>query len=167
MALRAAIFAFDGVIVDSEPLHYRSLRDALRPEGVEISEQEYLRIYLAYDDREAIRLALEHHGESADPARVDRIEFRASLTAPAIAEGIRSGSLDIARDLLPQDLEAILREPAFRSGLVETPKKNTYFVIFHTGSAAGSNATLRQALASAANGDTIKTSRCLRRPPSP
>jgi beta-phosphoglucomutase len=76
VALRAAIFDFDGVIVDSEPLHYRSLRDALRPEGVEISEQEYLRIYLAYDDREAIRLALEHHGESADPARVDRIEAR-------------------------------------------------------------------------------------------
>jgi beta-phosphoglucomutase len=76
MALRAAVFDFDGVIVDSEPLHYRSLRDALRPEGVEISEQEYLQIYLAYDDREAIRLALEHHGESTDPARQDRIEAR-------------------------------------------------------------------------------------------
>jgi ABC-type transport system substrate-binding protein/serine/threonine protein kinase len=84
-----------------------------------------------------------------EPARVDRIEFRASLTAPAIAEGIRSGSLDIARDLLPQDLEAILREPRFRAGLVETPKKNTYFAIFHTGSAAGSNVALRRALASA------------------
>jgi beta-phosphoglucomutase len=76
VALRAAVFDFDGVIVDSEPLHFRSLRDALRPEGVEISEQEYLRIYLAYDDREAIRKALEHHGESADPARVDRTEAR-------------------------------------------------------------------------------------------
>jgi beta-phosphoglucomutase len=76
VALRAAVFDFDGVIVDSEPLHYRSLRDALRPEGVEISEAEYLQVYLAYDDREAIRLALEHHGESTDPARRDRIEAR-------------------------------------------------------------------------------------------
>ena len=76
MALRAAVFDFDGVIVDSEPLHFRSLRDALRPEGVEISEAEYLQVYLAYDDREAIRLALEHHGESTDPARRDRIEAR-------------------------------------------------------------------------------------------
>ena len=42
MALRAAVFDFDGVIVDSEPLHFRSLRDALLPEGVEISEEEYL-----------------------------------------------------------------------------------------------------------------------------
>ncbi len=84
------------------------------------------------------------------PARLDRIEFRASLSAAAIAEGLRSGELDLARDLLPQDLEAVLREPRFRAGLVETPKKNTYFVVFHTASAAGSNAALRRALASAA-----------------
>jgi ABC-type transport system substrate-binding protein len=82
------------------------------------------------------------------PARLDRIEFRASLSAPAIAEGLRSGELDLARDLLPQDLDAILREPRFRAGLVETPKKNTYFVLFNTGSSAGSNVPLRRALAS-------------------
>jgi ABC-type transport system substrate-binding protein/serine/threonine protein kinase len=81
-------------------------------------------------------------------SRLDRIEFRLSLSASKIAEGLRSGELDLVRDLLPQDLEAILREPRFRTGLVETPKKNTYFVLFHTGSAAGSNAFLRRALAS-------------------
>ena len=48
--------------------------------------------------------------------------------------------LDIARDLLPQDLEAVLREPRFRGGLVETPKKNTYFAVFTLGTPAGSNA---------------------------
>ncbi len=86
---------------------------------------------------------------SREPARVDRIEFRASLPPSAIAEGLRSGELDVARDLLPQDLEAILREPRFRAGLVETPKKNTYFAVFHTGSAVGSRLSLRTALAGA------------------
>lgn len=75
-ALRAAVFDFDGVIVDSEPLHFRSLRDALRPDGIEITEDDYLRLYLAYDDREAIRLALEQHGRRAEPERIDRIEAR-------------------------------------------------------------------------------------------
>jgi ABC-type transport system substrate-binding protein/serine/threonine protein kinase len=94
------------------------------------------------------RVVLERNDRYAkEPARVDRIEFRASLAASAIAEGLRDGSLDIARDLLPQDLEAILREPRLRAGLVETPKKNTYFAVFHTGSPAGSNAALRGALA--------------------
>ncbi|MDQ2979027.1 MAG: ABC transporter substrate-binding protein, partial [Acidobacteriota bacterium] len=87
-----------------------------------------------------------HWGE---PARVDRIEFHAPLSAAVIAAGLRSGQLDLARDLLPQDLESILREPSYRAGLVETPKKNTYFVIFYTGSPVGSNAALRRALGSA------------------
>jgi ABC-type transport system substrate-binding protein/serine/threonine protein kinase len=98
------------------------------------------------------RAVLERNPRSSrvPAARLDRIEFRASLSPAAIAEGLRSGQLDLARDLLPQDLEAILRDPRFRAGLVETPKKNIYFAIFHTGSAAGSNVSLRQALASAA-----------------
>jgi ABC-type transport system substrate-binding protein len=84
------------------------------------------------------------------PPRLDRIEFRASLSASAVAAGLRSGEYDIARDLLPQDREAILRDARFRSGLVETPKKNTYFVLFGRGGAAASNATLRRALSDAA-----------------
>jgi hypothetical protein len=96
------------------------------------------------------RVVLERNPRYAkEPARVDRVEFRASLAASAIADGLRDGSLDIARDLLPQDLESILREPRFRAGLVETPKKNTYFAVFHTGSPVGSNAALRTALAGA------------------
>ncbi len=85
------------------------------------------------------RVVLERNPRHAsEAARVDRIEFRASLAASAIADGLRSGdSLDIVRDLLPQDLESILREPRFRAGLVETPKKNTYFAVFHTGQRRG------------------------------
>ncbi len=78
---------------------------------------------------------------------LDRIEFRASLAPAEIAEGIRTGRLDVARDLLPQDLETLLREPRLRGGLVETIKKNAYFAVFHQASPAGSNPALRGALA--------------------
>ena len=84
------------------------------------------------------------------PPRLDRIEFRASLPATAIAAGLRSGEYDLARDLLPQDREAILRDPRFRSGLVETPKKNTYFAVFSRTGAAAENPVLRRALSDAA-----------------
>jgi ABC-type transport system substrate-binding protein len=83
----------------------------------------------------------------APGARVDRIEFRASLPPAAIAQGLRDGTLDIARDLLPGDLEAILRDPRFRGGLVETPKKNTYFAVFNTALPAGAKQELRLAMA--------------------
>ncbi|MDQ5873128.1 MAG: ABC transporter substrate-binding protein, partial [Acidobacteriota bacterium] len=84
-----------------------------------------------------------------EPSKLDRIEFRASLSASAIAAELKSGGVDLARDLLPQDREAILRDPRFRTGLVEHPKRNTYFVLFNSSSPAGSNATLRRALTNA------------------
>jgi beta-phosphoglucomutase len=77
MPMRAAVFDFDGVLVDSEPFHFRALKDALASEGVEITEEEYREIYLAYDNRRALRLALQHHEEAADPERVERLNDRA------------------------------------------------------------------------------------------
>jgi beta-phosphoglucomutase len=73
MALRAAVFDFDGVIVDSEPLHFRALRDALRTENVEITHAEYWDHLLAYDDLSSIRVAFERRGERLEPERLARV----------------------------------------------------------------------------------------------
>jgi beta-phosphoglucomutase len=132
VALRAAVFDFDGVLVDSEPLHFRSLRDALRTEGVEISEEEYLQVYLAYDDREAVRLALERHGEDADPARRARIEARkVEAFARLIPEvPVFDGARDLVRALEAQmplaiasgarhaEIDAILRGVSLRDAFL-------------------------------------------------
>lgn len=48
--LRAIVFDFDGVIANSEPLHYRAFREILAESGVELSEQDYYGRYLGYDD---------------------------------------------------------------------------------------------------------------------
>lgn len=122
MPLLAAVFDFDGVIADSEPLHYRALRDALRTDGVEITEEEYLGIYLAYDNRTAIRLALEHHQETVDPERVARldgkmvarfVELQPEARAfPGAAELVRALAaevpLAVASGALRGEVEAIL-----------------------------------------------------------
>jgi len=71
--MRAVIFDFDGVLVDSEGLHFRAQRDALLTAGVAIGEDEYYRHYLAFDDRGAIRIALERHGQPSDRARVEAL----------------------------------------------------------------------------------------------
>jgi len=81
------------------------------------------------------------------PPPLDALEFRTGLSAAAIASGLRAGEIDLARDLLPEDLEEILRDPRFRQGLVETPKKNTYFVLFNSRSGpVAANAAVRRAL---------------------
>jgi beta-phosphoglucomutase len=85
--LRAAIFDFDGVLVDSEPLHFEALRAALRPEGIEIDIEEYAREYLAFDDRGAIRTALARHRQAPAFERVAVIaERKARLFAEMMDE---------------------------------------------------------------------------------
>jgi beta-phosphoglucomutase len=74
--MRAVLFDFDGVLVDSEPLHFRSMRQALLGEGFTIDEEEYWRHLLAHDDRGAIRIALERHGIPFDGTRIEDVTRR-------------------------------------------------------------------------------------------
>jgi HAD superfamily hydrolase (TIGR01509 family) len=68
--MRAVVFDFDGVLVNSEPLHFRALREALLGDGIAITEEEYLREYVAYDDRGSIRIALERHRRAVSDERI-------------------------------------------------------------------------------------------------
>jgi len=88
MTMRAVIFDFDGVLVNSEPLHYEAMRDALLPEGIEISVEEYERQYLAYDDREAMRVALEVHGRAAGRDDVEKIAKRKAARFDALLHDV-------------------------------------------------------------------------------
>jgi len=80
-------------------------------------------------------------------AHLDSVEFSAGLTASEISSGLRSGEIDLARDLSPQDLEEFLRDPRIRSGFVESPRKNTYFCLFNsTNQSVTENVELRRVL---------------------
>jgi len=53
--LRGIIFDFDGVLVDSEPLHYRAFLRLGQTLGIEFTYREYLDKYIGFDDRDAFR----------------------------------------------------------------------------------------------------------------
>jgi beta-phosphoglucomutase len=55
MTPRAVVFDFDGVIANSEPLHFRGFRDVLASEGIDLQEPDYYARYLGYDDVGAFR----------------------------------------------------------------------------------------------------------------
>jgi beta-phosphoglucomutase len=98
MPMRAAIFDFDGVLVDSEPLHYRALRDSLIPEGITITPDEYANKYLAYTDQECIRIAFETRDGRVEPERVDEVAKRKADLFEAEIAGIHF--FDGARELV-------------------------------------------------------------------
>ena len=102
---------------------------------------------LASSERGRITLECNQQYWKGAPAALDAIEFRHGLSASEIASGLRSGGIDLARDLSPQDLEDFLRDPRFRGGLVEAPRKNTYFVMFNSVSGPiARNTMIRRAL---------------------
>ena len=71
--LRAVVFDFDGIIVDSEPLILRLTQEMAALEGWAVSDEEYYRDYLALDDRGIIEHLYASHGLHVDVARRDEL----------------------------------------------------------------------------------------------
>ncbi len=115
MSLRAIVFDFDGVIANSEPLHFRAYKDVLAAAGVVLSEHDYYARYLGFDDvgafqaiaadrtlawtsgdvdalvaKKAVRLeALERGASVLFPGAADAIRRAAAAVPIAIASGAR------------------------------------------------------------------------------
>jgi beta-phosphoglucomutase len=60
--IRAVIFDFDGVIANSEPLHFAAFREVLEQEGLSFSERQYYGSYLGYDDVGVFRALAAERG---------------------------------------------------------------------------------------------------------
>ena len=50
-AIRAVFLDFDGVLVDSEPLHYECWSQVLRPLGIVFSRDDYMARYVGVSNR--------------------------------------------------------------------------------------------------------------------
>ena len=98
--IRAVVFDFDGVIANSEPLHFQAFRDVLRQEAVALTEQDYYARYLGYDDAGVFQAVGRDRGLrwSADrvtgladrkAARLEEIADPASLLFPGADAAIR------------------------------------------------------------------------------
>lgn len=72
--LKAIIFDFDGVVVDSEPVHYKAFMEIGKDLGVAFDYQHYLRHYIGYDDRDAIRAMLIEAGMPTDDAHIAELK---------------------------------------------------------------------------------------------
>jgi beta-phosphoglucomutase len=49
-AIKAIVFDFDGVLADSEMLHFRVYNELLAPSGIQLTREEYCEQYLGFDD---------------------------------------------------------------------------------------------------------------------
>ncbi len=101
--LEAIVLDFDGVIADTEPLHFQSFRDVLAQEQVALTEAEYYRDYLGLSDAAALR-AIAGRGAIGwterdlaslmrrKAARFEELTSRESVLAPGADAFIRKAA---------------------------------------------------------------------------
>ncbi|HET9211205.1 MAG TPA: HAD family phosphatase [Thermoanaerobaculia bacterium] len=74
--LRAALFDFNGVLVDDEPIHLELFQKVLAEEGIALPAADYYERYLGLDDRACFAAALAAAGETATVPRLMRLIAR-------------------------------------------------------------------------------------------
>lgn len=86
--LRAIVFDFDGVLVDSEPLHFRAFERIAPRMGTTLDYEEYLASYIGFDDRDAVRELCRKSDRAMTEA--DLVRFR-ELKQSAFDELVSAG----------------------------------------------------------------------------
>jgi beta-phosphoglucomutase len=117
----AVIFDFDGVIVDTEPLHYAAFQKILEPHGLHFTWQEYVETYIGFDDRDAFRHAFTSKGlvlEHDDLLRL--INQKAGIFEEVIKSGVTAypGVLDLIFHLSTHKIPLAICSGALRSDII-------------------------------------------------
>ena len=87
--VEAVIFDFDGVIVDTEPLHYAAFQRLLEPLGLGFSWEQYVETYMGFDDRDAFIEAFKGSEGGLDAALLQNlIDRKAAVFQEVIRDGI-------------------------------------------------------------------------------
>jgi HAD superfamily hydrolase (TIGR01509 family) len=129
--LRAVIFDFDGVITDSEILHYRAFNEVLARYGAELTKQDYYRTYLGLTDVDCYRLLIEQGRLKTDPDEIEdlvlqknKVFEKLAQTEGHIIEGVRDFLDLLAKNNIPMaicsgalltEIELILEESNLRA----------------------------------------------------
>lgn len=107
LAAKAVIFDFDGVLVDSEPMHMRAIREVAAARGWDFGDEVFARM-IGKGDEHAFELLAELHGEPITPAEVDRLCREKS---GACVRLIAAGRFTVQPGVLPIMAAAAQRGP--------------------------------------------------------
>jgi beta-phosphoglucomutase len=126
----AILFDFDGVIVNSEPLHLFAFQKVLEAEHISLSDEEYYRELIGFDDRGAFRHLYEKRQINIEPKDLSRLMTRKSEMVmeliedkkyhalPGVEEFVRGlwrhYPLAICSGALREEIEAMLEGIALR-----------------------------------------------------
>jgi beta-phosphoglucomutase len=116
----AVIFDFDGVIVDTEPLHYRSFQEVLEPLGIGFPWPEYVKTYMGFDDRDAFLEAFRARGKELDEQGLQAlVASKSKIFREVIRQGVTAypGVVGMLTSLHASGLPLAICSGALRSDI--------------------------------------------------
>jgi len=117
----SVIFDFDGVIVDTEPLHYETFQEILAPHGIGFTWKEYMETYMGFDDRDAFLEAFRAHGTDLDERRLkELIESKSIIFQEVIRNGVSAypGAVQTITSLHASGIPLAICSGALRSDIL-------------------------------------------------
>lgn len=118
--LQAVIFDFDGVIADSEALHYKALNEVFNRYGVDVPKEVHWEKYLGYSDRENIEAVSVDYDMGMDDAKIQGlIDEKKVVFDELIASGsiIIDGVETFIQRLIKADIRRAICSGALRSDI--------------------------------------------------
>jgi len=116
--LQAVIFDCDGILVNTEPLHYRAFQEVLRPLGMGFDFDHYMDVYIGFDDRDAFAEAFRQKGETLSDSHLARLmEAKHEVLQAIVARGVSSfpGVLELIGELRRHQVPLGVASGALRS----------------------------------------------------
>lgn len=116
----AVIFDFDGVIVDTEPLHYAAFQRLLEPLGLGFSWDQYVETYMGFDDRDAFMEAFKSDRSGLSTTALQGlIDRKAVLFQEIIRDGINAypGVVELIRYIQATNTPLAISSGALRSDI--------------------------------------------------
>ena len=118
--LKAVIFDFDGVIADSEALHYKALNAVFNRYGVDVPKDLHWQKYLGYSDRENIEAVNRDYTMWMDDAKIrELIDEKKVVFDELVADGsiIIDGVATFIQRLIDGGIRRAICSGALRSDI--------------------------------------------------
>jgi len=119
--LDALIFDFDGVVIDSEPIHFGCFRQVLASAGVRLTREAYYADYLGYDDHDCFAAAGRDNGVEFSEARIaEMTAAKTVLVQQAYAGSVAplDGAAELIRSAVAADVPVAVCSGALREEIV-------------------------------------------------
>lgn len=121
VGLQAVVFDCDGVLVDTEPLHYEAYQRVLEPLGLGFDYRRYLDHYIGFDDRDAFIEAFKDGERDLSAETLSAlIEAKSKALFDIIARGVATfpGVRELVKALSAADVPIAIASGALRHEIV-------------------------------------------------